>query len=139
MNAFFRKRSNKGESRRRGAATVEFAVCMPVVILLVMGSVEAVSMIFLKQSLQTAAYEATRRAIRLDGSASEAVVAGQTILDARNIEQYEITFPLGQPEAAARGQSIAVEVSAPSAPNSPIAGRFVPNRDLTVRTTMVKE
>ena len=49
---------------RRAVATVELAVCLPVLALLVLGSIEAASFIFLKQTLQVAAYEGSVRAGR---------------------------------------------------------------------------
>ena len=139
MLAHRRNRLNRRAKDRRGAATVEFAVCLPIIVLLVMGSIEACSMIFLKQSLQTAAYESARTAIRTGSTRGEVTSAGENILDARNIEEYAITFPLGNPEAADRGDPVAVEVTASSAANSPISGRFIRDRGITVRTTMVKE
>lgn len=41
-------------ARRRGAAVVEFAVCLPVIILVVLGSIEAASMLFLRITCQHA-------------------------------------------------------------------------------------
>ena len=55
-------KQHRGE--RRGVAAVEFAVCLPVIILLVFGAIEASSFIFLKQSLNVAAYEGIRESIR---------------------------------------------------------------------------
>lgn len=57
---------------RRGTSVVEFAVCMPLIMLIVLGAIEATSMIFLKQSLQAAAYEGSRRSIRIDGTEVQA-------------------------------------------------------------------
>ena len=54
--------------RRRGAATVELAVCLPVIFLLSMGAMEGASLIFLRQAMVQSAYEAVKEAVRTDGS-----------------------------------------------------------------------
>ena len=52
--------------RRHGAAATEFAVCLPVLMLLLLGMLEACTMIFLKQSLAVAAYEGGHTALAAD-------------------------------------------------------------------------
>jgi len=44
------------QQNKRGAAVVEFAILLPVFVLILFGSIEACSMIFLQQSLEMAAY-----------------------------------------------------------------------------------
>lgn len=124
---------------RRGAAVVEFAVCLPILVLLVFGSIEATSLIFLKQSLQTAAYEGARQAVKQGALTAEVSRVAEDILDSRQIQDATITFPLGDVRSIGRGQLVAVEVSAPTRSNSPIAGRIIADRVFTVRTVMVKE
>lgn len=126
-------------ANRCGVAAVEFAVCSPVIILLVFGAIEASSFIFLKQSLNVAAYEGIRESIRISSDTSSGVDRAQNILDARNVQDFDITFPNGEAGDATRGDEIVIEVSAPTATNSPLAGQFVTNRVLTARVVMVKE
>ena len=139
MRSIDLKRRSRISHGRRGTAAVEFAVCLPIIILLVFGSIEASSFIFLKQSLGVAAYEGAREAIRSGASNGDAKARATTILDARDVQDFTIDFPGTDPESAERGEEIVVEVSAPTAPNSPLAGQFVANRLLTSRVVMVKE
>ena len=132
-------RSTARKRQRRGVAAVEFAVCLPVIILLVFGAIEASSFVFLKQSLNAAAYEGMREAIRDGSSNADAVDRAQNILNARNVRDFQIRFPQGDAESAARGSELVIEVSAPTQTNSPLAGQFVTNRNLTARVVMVKE
>jgi Flp pilus assembly protein TadG len=125
--------------RRRGAAVVELAVCLPVIILLVFGSIEAASFIFLKQSLSAAAYEAAREAIRFTSNNVDSEARATNVLDARNVQDYTISFPNGESGSAARGSEIVVIVTAPTQSNSPLAGQFIANRDISARVVMVKE
>lgn len=130
----FRQRGN----RRRGTAAVEFAVCLPVIVLLVFGSIEASSYIFLKQSLHVACYEGVREAAKTGATSDGANARAQTILDGRQVNGYEIRFPNGV-EAIDRGDQVICEVTAPTGPNSPLAGDFLANRALTARVVMLKE
>ena len=125
--------------KRNGAATVELAVCLPVLALLVFGSIEAASFIFLKQSLQVAAYEGVREAIRADTTDALAINRARAILDSRVVRDANIRFPAGSVASLARGQQVVIEVSAPTRTNSPLAGQWVANRTLTARVVMLKE
>ncbi|MCO8124594.1 pilus assembly protein [Stieleria sp. TO1_6] len=124
--------------RRRAVAAVEFAVCLPVLVLLVFGSIEASSFIFLKQSLSVACYEAVREASQADATADTATAKAVEILDSRQVNDFEIRFPDGV-AGLERGQQCVCEVSAPTHSNSPLAGDFISNRMLTARVVMLKE
>lgn len=118
---------------------MEFAVCLPVIILLVFGSIEASSFIFLKQSLNVAAYEGIREAIRTGSSDADAVERVERVLNSRFVRDYAVEFPNGNPRDTPRGDEVVVLVSAPTQTNSPLAGQFVANRQLVSRVVMVKE
>ena len=126
-------------SKRRGVAAVEFVVCLPVLALLVFGAIEASSFIFLKQSLNVAAYEGIREAIRIGSSNADGSDRAQNILTAHTVNDFNISFPNGESADVIRGNEIVIEVSAPTATNSPLAGQWLTNRTLTARIVMVKE
>jgi hypothetical protein len=125
--------------RRKGVAAVELAVCLPVIILLVFGAIEASSFMFLKQSLNVAAYEGIRESVRLDSNNGNGIERARRILEARRVADFAIEFPGGESADSQRGDEIAIEVSAPTSSNSPLAGQFVTNRVLKARVVMVKE
>jgi Flp pilus assembly protein TadG len=126
-------------SKRRGVAAVEFAILLPVVTLLVFGAIEASSFIFLKQALQVAAYEGIREAVRTSGTAADARVQAEAILASRQIRDAVIQFTAADPTTAQRGQSVVIEITAPTRSNSPLAGRWINNRTLSARLLMLKE
>lgn len=133
------RKDNRDATKRRGVAAVEFAVCLPIIVLLVMGSIEASSFIFLKQSLSVAAYEGAREAIRTGSASQDADARARSILTARQVQEFNINFPGNDPATARRGDEIIVQVTAPTAVNSPLAGQFVADRLLTSSVVMVKE
>jgi Flp pilus assembly protein TadG len=131
--------NNKMDVPRNGAALVEFAVCLPVLMIMILGSMEASSAIFVKQALTTSAYEGIREAMRTGSTTSVATARAQDVLTARRIRNSTIQFTPSSIESAARGSNIIIEVSAPYAANSPFFGNVIPDRVTSVRTVMVKE
>jgi len=123
---------------RRGAAAVEFAVCLPLLMLIVLGAIETTHGIFLKQALSAAAYEGMRVAIEPRSNQADATHRAQAILDARFVKGTKIAFDTNV-DSAPRGQKVAVEISAPISLNSPFIGRVIQDRIVKVRTVMVKE
>ena len=131
--------NNKMDVPRNGAALVEFAVSLPVLMIMILGSMEASSAIFVKQALTTSAYEGIREAMRTGSTTSVATARAQDVLTARRIRNSTIQFTPSSVESAARGSNIIIEVSAPYAANSPFFGNVIPDRVTSVRTVMVKE
>ncbi len=129
------------QSRRKrpGIAAVEMAVCLPVIILLVFGTIEASGLIFLKQALNVAAYEGVRETIRVGSSNADGVEIAMSILSSRKIKDVQIRFPNGEAAQAKRGDEIVMEVSVCKASNSQLLGHLGTNQLLTTRVVMLKE
>ncbi|MAI31830.1 MAG: pilus assembly protein [Rubripirellula sp.] len=125
--------------RRSGVAAAECAVCLPLLILLVFGSIEATSLIFLKQTLNIAAYEGIREAIKVGSNNASGTSRAENILRSRDVKSFEISFPNGQSGQTKRGDAVVLEVRASSAANSPLVGRFIKDRPVVTRVVMVKE
>ena len=79
------RRTNRS-STRRGVAAAELAVCLPVVVLLVVATIESCSALFLKQSLTVAAYEGVRTAIEKGSTTANVQTACDQILADRRIQ-----------------------------------------------------
>jgi Flp pilus assembly protein TadG len=124
--------------RRTGSAVAEFAACLPVVVVIVLGTVEACSMIFLQQALTAAAYEGVRLGAK-EGSTADATRRCQQVLDGRRLANTSITISPASIESAPRGSSIAVTTSAPCGANGILPSQFYIGRTLTARCTMLKE
>ena len=119
---------------RRGVATVELAVCLPALTLLVFGSMQACDMIYLKHGLTTAAYEGSLEAARPD--ASDASVQGriEQVLGLRGVKSGSCTITSDQPiEVLPVGEEIRFVVRAPVAPNLKFPAFFGAPKELRVR------
>lgn len=134
-------RSSRGRRHhdRSGAAVVEFAVCLPILMVMILGSIEATSAIFLKQSLVAAAYEGVREAAKFRGTATSANQFATNVLNARQVKSFQVVLTPADPGKVARGERVTIEVSAPISANSPFIGKVVQNRTLVARAVMIKE
>jgi len=141
MSEGTRQKRNRCHWRRKfsGVAAAEFAVCLPLIVLLVFGSIEATNYIFLKQTLNIAAYEGIRESIKVGSNNERGAAKAENILRSREVKAYEIAFPNGPSRQIKRGQNVVLEVRASTAANSLLAGQFINDRLLVARVVMVKE
>jgi hypothetical protein len=119
-------------------AAAELAVCLPVVVLLVIGTIEACSAIFLKQSLTVAAYEGVRTAV-LDSTPAAVQAACNQILTDRKIEGGRVTINPPSLAGLQPGEYIDVTVSAPCDVNSLVPTTFYRGRTLSATASMMVE
>jgi Flp pilus assembly protein TadG len=134
-----RRRADGARGPRRGVATVELAVCLPMLVLFVMGSIECCNMIFLKHALTTASYEGVRAAIRYDATNAQVDARCNAIFTSHRVAGASIETTPTDVSAAPRGQQVLVTVSAPSESNSILPPWFFGGMTLTYTSTMVKE
>lgn len=124
---------------RRGTATVELAVCLPVIVLLAMGAIEGASMAFLRQTLVQTAYEGVKVSVRRGNDGSDGLAAAQNVIDSRGLTGVTVTLDPADPTTAAPGQPITLRVTAPSDANSVLPFGPFRGRTVTVEATMAKE
>lgn len=123
----------------KGAATVELAVCLPVLVILVLGSLSATSMIFMRQAVVQATYETVKEVVKSEGTVSTATLRGQEVLTFRNIVPTSIEFNPADPESAVEGTPVTVTIRANVDPDKFYSfGPFV-GRTIEVSATMAKE
>ena len=134
-----RRRTNDTTSGRNGTVTVELAVCLPTLVFTFLAAVQAADMIFLKQTLQVAGYEAARAAIKRTATNDQARTSGEQILVNRNVESFTIAFLPPDVSNAARGEVISVTVEAPAYANTVLPGYLCSFQNMAVTTKMVKE
>jgi len=124
---------------RRGAAAVELAICLPLLVLLIMASIEACTMIFLDHGLTITSYEGARVAINYDGTNAQVLARCDQIISQRSIKDVSVSTNPTDVSNVPRGAPIDVTVSAPCEPNMIVPPWFFGGRTITVTTTMVKE
>lgn len=86
---------NRTPSARRGAAIVELAVCLPVLVFMVWGTIEVASSIFLKQTMISAAHEGALQGMRFNANQQQIIDRVNLILAARNISDCTVNVETG--------------------------------------------
>jgi Flp pilus assembly protein TadG len=133
--ARLRRRYRLTRAPRRGAAVTELAVCLPVLTLIVFGSIQACNLIYLKHGCVTAAYEGSLELAKSNATSSSIVSRAQQVLTARGIRSTQIRLlPAGTEAAtAARGAIFTLEVTADVRPNMTLSGFFPMPANVTGR------
>lgn len=129
----------KKKQARRGLATVEAALCLPIIVLLMLGTIDSCTMIFLKQSLTIAAYEGGRTALVPGAAASHIEADCLQLISDRSIQGAQVTINPSQPEEAKVGDTISITVSAPCAANAVVPSLFFQGRTLSATANVMKE
>jgi hypothetical protein len=124
---------------RRAAAAAELALCLPLIVFLLLASLEACSMIFLDHSLTITSYEGVRVAINYDGTNAAVITRCNEIIEEREVEGSNVSLSVGNVAVVPRGQPITVTVTAPCDANAILPLWFYNGQTLTSTTTMVKE
>ncbi len=124
---------------RGGVAAAELAVCLPVVVLLVLATIESCAAIFLQQSLTVAAYEGVRTSIEKGATAANVQSVCNQILSDRRVKGSSVTVKPSNIASLNPGDYINVTVSAPCAPNLPVPAAFFRGRTLTTTASMMIE
>ncbi len=124
---------------RRGSVVVEMAIMLPVFVLIVLGTIEACTMIFLEQTLKIAAHEGARAAV-VPNSTSTTVQARLTsFLDQRGVKGYTATITPANFSQHPYGDLIQVQIVAPCNLNCSFPPWFYSGKSLTGTVTMMKE
>lgn len=123
---------------KRGTATVELAVCLPVIIVLVFGALECTTMIFVKQSLHVVAYEAARVAVKDGGDNATATTRANAVIAERELQNAEVEFSPANVSSANSGDTIEVTVRVSTADNSLLPLKFF-SGELEASAVMYKE
>jgi len=125
--------------KRRGVAVSELAVCMPVLVIVVLGTIESCAMIFLQQSLSIAAYEGARMALVPKAKAANVKYQSELIMKDRGVKGATAKVTPVNFTAAPEGSWIQVETSAPFNSNSLVGGWIFSGRTVTASVQMMKE
>ncbi len=132
-------------SARTGAAAVELALCLPVLVPLYFGTLETSNLMLTQARMQAAAYESVRLATRPTTSTALAASAGQvsstctSLLTQLGVQGATVTVNPGSLSGLAPQTLVTVTVSAPFAQNTLTSVVLGSSMTLTASATMVVE
>ena len=139
MNLRNRKRS---DLLRDGVAAVEFAILTPLLFLIIAGTMEVCSALFLQEALTVCAYEGARTAAQRTATEAQVIARVEEVLQERGIVGGS-TSVSPAPEAAMLFEPVVVTVTAPTAGNTILPLRnwysWMGNLNFQGEVTMLKE
>jgi hypothetical protein len=77
--------------RRHGGAMIEFAICLPLLVSVTLGTVEACRMIYLRQSIKIAAYECARLGIVPGAEFANLQDHCDVLLNGRRLKEFQLS------------------------------------------------
>ena len=114
------------------------AVTLPLLVTLVFGAMEMANAVFLRQSLNIAAYEAAKVITRPGNNEALARTRCQEILTARKVSTFTLAFSPTVTTATARGTQVTVTLSAPASNLSYGPVKFMSGKTTTSSVVMVR-
>jgi hypothetical protein len=137
----FNRRRSRKQHQRSGIASVEFALVLPALLALTLGTMDACSMLFLKETTVLAAYEGARAGVGRGRTNQDVVQRVTEFLDERNIRYDANVVQIegrGFDEAETL-ENVTVTVVVPSVGNLLIPTRMFGDVDVSASVTMRKE
>lgn len=141
MKPRFKNMRRPGRPWRRGAAIVEFAFCVPVLITVLFAIIEFSRAVQLQQSVRQAAFEGARAGVDLDATVSSVTTAVNTNAQIFGITLSSITVspnPLTNTGSSA-SPTVTVTVSASPVTNSWFLKFFTGSNALSATITLDRE
>jgi Flp pilus assembly protein TadG len=118
---------------------LELAVCLPVIMLLVLGSIEAASLIFIKQAMVQTAYEASIVAIKNNSTNADAIAAANQVVRGHRLNGLTLSFSPADVARAPRGSVVAVTATVPAGSHRLINSRIIGVDQVSATALMIKE
>lgn len=132
-----KRRAGRAGSRT-GAAALEAAISVPLLITIVFGAIELSNAIFLRQSLNMAAYEAAKVVTRPGTNETLARTRCAEILNIRKVTTYTLTFTPTVNMATPRGTEVMVTLTATASNLSYGPVSFMAGKNVTSKVVMVR-
>ncbi|MCA9263886.1 MAG: pilus assembly protein [Planctomycetales bacterium] len=138
----FRRRSKD----RKGAAATEFAMIIPPILMLTFGTIEATSVIFLKEKITIAAHEGARVAIKKMSELDDVETTIEGYLSQRSVDISSLGSSAisvtPEPDRTEELQAITVTITAPVTGNTLLPNSFYTwfgGRNVSATCVMYKE
>ncbi len=124
-------------TRRRGAAAVEFALCVPVLLTVLFAIVEYSRVLQIQHAVRQAAFEGARAGVVLDAATSDVTTAANNIVNALGITNATVT--VSPNPISYTSQTVTVTVSAVPANNGWFVRFFTSGMSISSTITLDRE
>ena len=124
---------------RRGTAVTELAICLPILVVIMLATIESCTMLHLQQRLKTTAFEAARVGIVPGAKSVNVDYQCELLLDRHGVEGYSVSMEPTNPRTLKQGDYFTVTVNAPCGPNSLIGGWVYADKVLSKSVSLSAE
>ena len=123
--------------KRSGATTVEFAITIPILLLILFTTLEFSRMNVIRQTAVNAAYEGARRGIVPGSTANEVQQIATSVLDTVGVHGSTVTVTptVLTPDTT----EVTVDVTIPVAENGWLSARFFAGKNVATSCTLRRE
>jgi Flp pilus assembly protein TadG len=118
---------------------VELALVLPLIVFLILATIDATTMVFLNHSLTIAAYEGARVAVKPEATAAEAIAQSNAFLASRSVAGSNVSIVPASTKDLPPGHHIKITASAACDANALIPSFFYGGKSISADCTMVKE
>lgn len=132
-------KGRRASEKRLGTAVVELGLCLPILVLLMLATMEACSMLYLQQKLKVTAFEGARVGIVPDAEVANVMHQCEVLLNASDVQSYSVSLSPSDPTTLNRGDYLTVTVSAPFADNSLAGGWLYTDKTLSRSVSLQAE
>lgn len=122
---------------RRGTAAVEFAVTVPIMLLILFGSVELSRMNMIRETANNAAYEAVRNCIVPGATNAEGVAAAREMLQSVGVSNATIT--VSPATITDTTPTVTATITVPYSSNMWVTPVFSTSRSTTTTCTLTRD
>lgn len=130
-------RKRQLERQRHGVLTVEMAICIPIVFLILLGALEFARMNMLRNSIDNAAYEGARRGVVPGATAGDCMNTALSVLTAIGARNASVS--VAPPLIDDNTTQVTVTISVPLSSNSWGPARFLSGATLRSVSTKSRE
>lgn len=131
------KKRDRAQKQRRGATTVEAALVLPILFLMLFGGWEFARINAIRNTMDNAAYSAARESMLPGATIAEIKAKGQVVLDAVGVSGSTINV---SPNTITTSTSeVTVDITVPVADNSLGVAKFFTSGNLTSGCTLSRE
>ena len=136
------KRIRYGNQDRRGIAAVELAFCVPVLVIVTLGYIDLTNLIYFRQNIRVACYDAAKTAASPTSTESDVQAAAASMMDLRGIEGWTLELPEDF-SSIGRGTVFEISLTVPITEISHFSGLGIwsagPDSNFTVVLSVMKE
>jgi Flp pilus assembly protein TadG len=131
------KRKSSLRQKRSGAVVTEFALCLPILLLFFFASLEFARVNMIRQSVENAVYEGTRRGIVPGATADNCRDAAQVVLN--SIAAVDAVVDVDPSTITDDTEDITVSIDVPINSNSWVAPFFFNGKTVSSSMTLRRE